>query len=272
MSIRKLELAVISDLHLGTYGCRAKEVLNYLRSIEPKTLILNGDIVDIWQFSKHYFPKSHMKVVRYILKMAMNGCNVIYITGNHDEIMRKFAGMDFGNIQIVNKIEMELDGKKTLFFHGDVFDFSIQHAKWLAKLGGKCYDLLIHLNTFVNYVSVKFGGKRVSLSKAIKNSVKKAISFIDNFEEATVTYADKENCSTVVCGHIHQASNKVITKNGKSIRYLNSGDWIENLTALEYNHQEWSVYQYPEVLVEIITEVNEENELSQLLREFKMAH
>lgn len=268
---RPIELAVISDVHLGTYGCRAKELLNYLKSIEPETLVLNGDIVDIWQFSKNYFPKSHMKVLRYILKMAMNGTKIIYITGNHDEMLRKFAGMEFGNITVCNKIELDLNGEKTLFFHGDVFDFSVQHAKWLAKLGGKGYDLLILINTFVNYWSEKFGGKRVSLSKAIKNSVKQAVSFVQNFEEAAVQYASNEESKTVVCGHIHQPCDKLVDIDGKSVRYLNSGDWIENLTALEFNDNKWDLYQHKETLIVDFTEETEEQELFMFLKEFKIA-
>lgn len=271
MSKRPLELAVISDVHLGTYGCRAKELLAYLKSIEPATLILNGDIIDIWQFSKSYFPKSHMKVVRHILKMAMNGTKVLYITGNHDEMLRKFTGMDFGNIQVVNKVELELNGVKTLFFHGDVFDFSIQHAKWLARLGGKGYDLLILMNTFVNYLSGKFGGKRVSLSKTIKNSVKQAVSFVDNFEVAAATFAAREGADVVVCGHIHMPADRNVTAEGRPLRYLNSGDWIENNTALEYNLGEWLLYHQPEQAREDQTEEPEEQALQQLLREFKIA-
>ncbi|MCC6817772.1 MAG: UDP-2,3-diacylglucosamine diphosphatase [Bacteroidia bacterium] len=268
---RKLELAVISDLHLGTFGCRAKELLAYLKSIDPEVLVLNGDIIDIWQFSKSYFPKSHMKVVRYIMKLAMNGTKTYYITGNHDEMLRKFSGMNFGNIEVINKLELDLDGKKTLFFHGDVFDFSVQHAKWLAKLGGKCYDYLIHLNTFVNYVSEKFGGKRVSLSKAIKNSVKQAVSFIQNFEEAAIEYAANENCSTVLCGHIHQSADKTIVIKDKTIRYLNSGDWIENLTALEYFNGDWKLYKYVESFVNETADETDEAELASFLKEFKLA-
>lgn len=266
-----MKIAVISDLHLGTFGCRAKELLTYLKSIDPEVLILNGDIIDIWQFSKSYFPKSHMKVVRYIMKMAMNGTKTYYITGNHDEMLRKFTGMSFGNIELINRLELDLDGQKTLFFHGDVFDFSVQHAKWLAKLGGKCYDWLIHLNTFVNYISEKFGGKRVSLSKAIKSSVKQAVSFMQNFEDAAVQYAQQEACSTVICGHIHQSADKRVEMKGQTVRYLNSGDWIENLTALEYHHGEWSLYKYSEVLAPEIIEEPEELELQNFLREFKLA-
>ena len=271
MNRRKLELAVISDVHLGTYGCRAKELLHYLKSIDPETLVLNGDIIDIWQFSKKYFPKTHMKVVRYILKMAMNGTKVIYITGNHDEMLRKFVGMDFGNITLVNKVEMNLNGTKTLFFHGDVFDFSIQHAKWLAKLGGKGYDLLIIINTFVNFISEKLGGKRVSLSKTIKNSVKQAISFVNNFEESAVNYAEAQQCKAVVCGHIHMASDKIVETKQSSMHYLNSGDWIENLTALEYNESRWTLFQHVEELSDETTEEMEEQDVFHLLKEFKMA-
>jgi UDP-2,3-diacylglucosamine pyrophosphatase LpxH len=268
---RPVELVVVSDVHLGTFGCRAKELLSYLKSIEPQTLILNGDIIDIWQFSKSYFPKSHMKVVRYILKLAMNGTKIYYITGNHDEMLRKFTGMNFGEIELVNKLELTLDGQKTLFFHGDVFDFSVQHAKWLAKLGGKCYDYLIHLNTFVNFISSKLGGKRVSLSKAIKNSVKQAVSFVQNFEESAVNYAHQEHCQTVVCGHIHQQSNKLVEIKETAVRYLNSGDWIENLTALEYHQKEWTIYQYTEQLVEEHLNDFEENGLANFLKDFKLA-
>lgn len=264
---RKLEAAIISDVHLGTYGCRAKELLVYLKSIEPEVLILNGDIVDIWQFSKKYFPKSHMKVLRYIMKLAMNGTKVYYVTGNHDEVLRKFAGMNFGNIHLVNKLEMEIGGKKTLIFHGDVFDFSVQHAKWLAKLGGKCYDLLIHLNTFVNYVSAKFGGGRVSLSKSIKQSVKQAVSFIQNFEEAAVNYARQNGSEVVACGHIHQPADKWCD----GVRYLNSGDWIENLCALEYNHGQWLLHQHNEEIHIEQPEEIEEFEMMSLLKEFNLA-
>ena len=267
---RPVNLVVVSDVHLGTYGCRAKELLAYLKSIDPQTLVLNGDIIDIWQFSKSYFPKSHMKVVRYILKMAMNGTKIYYITGNHDEMLRKFTGMNFGAIELVNKLELELDGKKTLFFHGDVFDFSVQHAKWLAKLGGKCYDYLIHLNTFVNYVSEKLGGKRVSLSKAIKNSVKQAVSFVQNFEESAVNYAYTENCSTVVCGHIHQYNHKLVPYKDQEICYLNSGDWVENLTALEYQDAAWTVYHFQELTNEETVHETEDS-LANFLKDFKLA-
>lgn len=241
---RKVEVAVISDVHLGTYGCHAKPLLTYLNSIEPKKLILNGDIVDIWQFSKRYFPKSHLKVIKKIIDMATDGVEVIYITGNHDEMLRKFSGTTIGNIRIVNKVFLELDGKKAWFFHGDVFDVSIQNAKWLAKLGGYGYDLLIVINRVVNWFLEKIGKEKYSLSKRIKNSVKSAVKYINDFENVVSELAIENGYDYVVCGHIHQPKMLVKeNKNGKTT-YLNSGDWVENFTALEYQFKRWKVYNF----------------------------
>ncbi|WP_044397650.1 UDP-2,3-diacylglucosamine diphosphatase [Lacinutrix sp. Hel_I_90] len=241
---RKVEVAVISDVHLGTYGCHAKQLLTYLNSITPKTLILNGDIVDIWQFSKRYFPKSHLQVIKKIMDFAADGVDVIYITGNHDEMLRKFSGTKIGNISIVDKKVMTLDGKKAWFFHGDVFDASIQNAKWLAKLGGYGYDLLILFNRFINWILVTMGKERYSLSKKIKNSVKRAIKYISDFEEVATDLAIENGYDYVICGHIHQPK-MIVKKNKKGeTMYLNSGDWIENFTALEYQFKRWKIYNY----------------------------
>ena len=242
---RKLDVAVISDVHLGTFGCRAQELLNYLKTINPKVLILNGDIIDIWQFNKRYFPKAHMKVVKYITSLLSNGTKVYYVTGNHDEMLRKFKGFRLGSFEIVNKLVLDLDGKKAWVFHGDVFDVTMQHSKWLAKLGGVGYDLLIMINTLVNWVSKLFGFGRLSLSKKVKNSVKGAVKFINNFEQTASDIAIDNNYDYVVCGHIHQPQMRIVqNKNEEKVLYLNSGDWIENLTALEYKNQQWSIYHY----------------------------
>lgn len=241
---RKLEIAVVSDVHLGTYGCHAKELLTYLNSIEPKKLILNGDIIDAWQFSKRYFPKSHLKVIKKVMSMAANGVEVIYITGNHDEILRKFSDTTIGNISIVDKYVTELNGKKAWFFHGDVFDVSIQKAKWLAKLGGYGYDMLILINQFVNWYLVKMGREKYSLSKKIKNSVKRAVKYIDDYETVAAELAIENGYDYVICGHIHQPSMKTIKNSKGTTLYLNSGDWVENFTALEYQFKRWKVYNY----------------------------
>ncbi len=243
-SKRKVEIVVISDVHLGTYGCHAEQLLTYLNSISPKKLILNGDIIDIWQFKKRYFPKSHLRVIKKIMDMAANGTDVYYITGNHDELLRRFSDLTIGNISILDKLVLDIDDKKAWFFHGDVFDISIQNAKWLAKLGGYGYDLLILLNRLVNWCLQKFGKDRYSLSKKIKDSVKGAVKYISDFEQVAMELAIENGYDYVVCGHIHQP--KIInrdTKNGRTT-YLNSGDWVENFTALEYQFKRWKLYHY----------------------------
>ncbi|AOW21628.1 UDP-2,3-diacylglucosamine diphosphatase [Urechidicola croceus] len=241
---RKVEVVVISDVHLGTYGCHAKELLQYLKSIDPKIIILNGDIIDIWQFSKRYWPKSHMKVLKYIIGWIAKGKEIYYITGNHDEMLRKFVGFELGSFSIKNKILLELDGKTAWFFHGDVFDVTMQHSKWLAKLGAVGYDTLILINRAVNHISNFFGKGKISLSKKIKDSVKSAVKFINDFEQIAGDIAIDNKYDYVVCGHIHQPIIKTIKNSSGKVEYLNSGDWIENLTALEYNNRQWNIYKY----------------------------
>ncbi len=241
---RKVEIAVISDVHLGTYGCHAKQLLTYLNSIEPKKLILNGDIIDIWQFSKRYFPKSHLRVIKKIIDMASDGTEVIYVTGNHDEMLRKFSDTTIGKMSIVDKVVLKLDGKKAWIFHGDVFDISIQNAKWLAKLGGYGYDLLILLNRIVNWCLERMGKEKYSLSKKIKNSVKGAIKYINDFETVASDLAIENGYDYVICGHIHQPKMEIKQNRHGKTTYLNSGDWVENLTALEYQFKRWKIYNY----------------------------
>jgi UDP-2,3-diacylglucosamine pyrophosphatase LpxH len=205
---RPVEVAVISDLHLGMRGCQPLEILQYLRSIDPEVLILNGDIVDVWQFKKKYFPAEHMQVVRQLLQMIARQKKVFYITGNHDEVFRQFVGFETGNFKIVNKVILTLDGKKAWFFHGDVFDVTMQHSKWLTLLGSKGYDALIWLNHRVNRVALAMGKGRISLSKRVKESVKSAVKFINNFEETAAKIAIRNGYYYVVCGHIHQPSKR----------------------------------------------------------------
>lgn len=237
---RKVEIAVISDVYLGTFGCHAKQLLTYLNSIEPKKLILNGDIIDILQFKKRYFPKSHLSVIKKIMDFAANGTEVIYITGNHDEMLRKFTDIEIGNISIVNKLVLNLDGKKAWFFHGDVFDISMQNAKWMTKLGSYSYDMLILFNRLINKCLDKLGKERDSLSKKIKG----AVTYVHDFENVAANLAIKNGYDYVVCGHIHKP--KILTKERKrgKTMYLNSGDWVENFTALEYQFKRWKIYNY----------------------------
>lgn len=241
---RKVEVVVISDVHLGTFGCHAKELCHYLSTIKPKILILNGDIIDIWQFRKSYFPKSHLKVIKKIIDLASKGTEVYYITGNHDEMLRKFSDTKIGNFSIVDKLVLELDEKKAWIFHGDVFDASVQHSKWIAKLGGWGYDLLIVANRFVNWILQKLGKEPYSFSKRIKANVKKAVKFISDFELTASELAIENHYDYVICGHIHEPKmTRKVNKKGTTF-YLNSGDWVENLTALEYNKKRWKLYRY----------------------------
>lgn len=154
---RKVDVVVISDVHLGTYGCHAKELLHYLKSIKPGTVILNGDIIDVWQFSKRFWPKSHTKVIKHLLGWITKGIKMYYVTGNHDEMLRRFEGFKMGSLRIVNKVVLELDNEsKAWIFHGDVFDVTMQHSKWLARLGAIGYDILILINRFANLFQLKW--------------------------------------------------------------------------------------------------------------------
>lgn len=180
------------------------------------------------------------------MSLATKGTKVYYITGNHDEMLRKFSDMNMGNFALVDKLVLELDDKKAWIFHGDVFDASVHHAKWIAKLGGLGYDYLILTNRFVNWCLKKMGKEPYSFSKKIKAGVKKAVKHISDFEETATDIAIEKKYDYVICGHIHEPKiMKKETKNGSTL-YLNSGDWVENLTALEYNKKRWKLYRYEE--------------------------
>jgi UDP-2,3-diacylglucosamine pyrophosphatase LpxH len=245
---RKVDLVVISDVHLGTIGCHAMELLRYLKTISPRRLVLNGDIIDGWQFSKRYWPASHMLVLRHIIGLIAAGTEVYYLTGNHDEVMRKFSGFTLGSFMIDDKVIFNINGKKVWIFHGDVFDVTMQHSKWLARLGGKGYDYLILINRLVNFISEKMGKGKISLSKRVKNGVKSAVKFVNDFEQLAVDLAEEHGYDYVVCGHIHQPEIRGMkgSTEGREVVYLNSGDWVENLSCLEFHQNVWSIYRYAE--------------------------
>ncbi len=241
---RQIDLVVLSDIHLGTHGCRAEELINYLRTIRPKKIILNGDIIDIWQFKKKYFPKSHLKVIRMLLDFLSKGTKIYYLPGNHDEVLRKFNGYGIKNFKISNKAVLKLNGKKAWFFHGDVFDITMKYSKWIAKLGGIGYDFLIRLNYRTNRFRALIGKEKISFSKYIKYKVKQAVKYVNQFEEIALDIARENNYDYVICGHIHQPIIRDQIVNERKITYLNSGDWIENLTSLEYNNNRWKLFEY----------------------------
>lgn len=243
---RELDLVILSDTHLGTYGCHAKELLQYLNSIKTNALVLNGDFIDMWQFRKNYFPQEHLEIIQRILRMAAKGTQVYYITGNHDDALRRYSNFSSGNIHLRDALELQIKGKSYWIFHGDIFDLFIKYSPFISKLGGKGYDYLILFNRWVNKLRAFFGLSRLSFSQKIKYSVKKAIKFVDDFEEKAIDLAAEKGYDYVVCGHIHRAQIRTLERQGKEVTYLNSGDWVESLTALEYKWGEWSIYEYKE--------------------------
>ncbi len=247
MQKRPIDVAVLSDLHLGTYSCHAKEIVAYLKSISPQILILNGDIIDVWQFSKRYFPASHMEVVREIFQLLANGTRVFYVTGNHDEMLRRYSDLQLGNLQLVDKMSMEIDNKMTWIFHGDVFDNTTQgSARFWAKLGSNGYAVLLAFNRTLNRFLKLIGRKPVSLSRKIMKQVSKSIIKIDAFEKLIAEIAIEKKYDYVICGHIHQPQKRTIQTNKGKVVYLNSGDWVDHLTSLEYYKNDWHLYKYEE--------------------------
>ncbi len=247
MERRSVDVVVMSDLHLGTYGCHAKELVHYLKSISPRILILNGDVIDVWQFRKRYFPIEHIQVIKEIMSLAAKGTRVIYVTGNHDEAMRRYTDIDFGNFQLVDKVVMEINGKMCWIFHGDVFDTTTKGgAKMLAKLGSHGYDLLIRFNRSINWLLQLLGKEKMSLSKKVMDRVNKAVIRINNFEQTAAEIAIEKKYDYVICGHIHEPQMRCIITDKGRVTYLNSGDWVEHLTALEFYNNDWHMFEYDE--------------------------
>ena len=251
MQKRSVDVVVVSDLHLGTYACRAREFLTYLQSISPRLLILNGDIIDGWQFSKHYFPPVHMSVIHEIFSLLANGTRVIYITGNHDEVLRRYSDMQLGNFQLTDKIVIEINGKMTWIFHGDVFDLTARGvAKFWTKLGSNGYAVLLAFNRSINWLLKLIGKKKLSLSRKIMEQFHKRMVKVDEFETLVAELAIDKKYDSVICGHIHQPQKRHISTEKGSVTYLNSGDWVEHLTALEYTGDDWRLYTYEESVME----------------------
>lgn len=244
MEKRNIDIAVLSDLHLGTRGCKASELLSYLRSIDPSTLILNGDIIDIWQFKKNYWPESHRKVVNKLAEFIISDIPVYYLTGNHDDFLRALTNFKIGRFEICEDLKLNIHGKKAWIFHGDVFDVTMKNSTYLAKLGSIAYEILIRFNLVINFFSIKFLKKKIPLSKKIKYYVKTFVKHISNFEQIVTDSAISNNFDYVICGHIHNPEIKKFGNENGSVLYLNSGDWIENLSSLEFYDDQWHVYHY----------------------------
>jgi len=220
----------ISDLHLGTPGCQARALLDFLKHTECETLFLVGDIIDGWQLKRHwYWPQAHNDVVQKLLRKARNGTRVIFIPGNHDEFARKYLNHNFGGVEVAEEwIHETADGRKLWIIHGDLFDGVIQCAKWLAHVGDSLYEFTLKLNRHLNSMRARMGLPYWSLSAYLKQKVKRAVSYVGDFEMAVAREARKRGVQGVVCGHIHHAEMRDID----GILYCNDGDWVESLTAL----------------------------------------
>jgi UDP-2,3-diacylglucosamine pyrophosphatase LpxH len=226
----QVRTAWISDIHLGTPGCQAPALLDFLRALDCDTLYLVGDIIDGWQLRRSwYWPQAHNDVVQKLLRKARKGTRVVFVPGNHDEFARKYLDHNFGGVDVVEEaIHTTADGRTLWVTHGDLFDGVIQYAKWLAYLGDTAYELALKLNRHLNSMRARLGLPYWSLSKYLKLKVKRAVSYIGDFEAAVAKEARRRGVHGVVCGHIHHAEMREID----GVLYANDGDWVESLTAL----------------------------------------
>lgn len=220
----------ISDVHLGTKGCQADRLLGFLQRHTCDQLYLVGDIIDGWQIkSNFYWPESHMEVVREILRHAKLNTSVTYVTGNHDEFLRKYSNAEFGALRLVDTATHETaDGRKLLVIHGDQFDVVTRYHKWVAVLGDIGYSILLGLNNWLNWWRERFGYDHWSLSAWVKGKVKSAVNYLSNFETAVVKECQRQKYDGVICGHIHHAEHRAFD----DVEYYNCGDWVESCTAL----------------------------------------
>jgi UDP-2,3-diacylglucosamine pyrophosphatase LpxH len=227
---KRVRTLFLSDIHLGTRGCQAEKLLDFLRHYEADTVYLVGDIVDGWQLRVNwYWPQSHNDVVQKLLRKARKGSRLLYIPGNHDEFLRDYYGTHFGGIDVLeDTIHVAADGRRYLVVHGDLFDVVIRHARWLALLGNSAYDLAISLNTHFNAIRRAFGLTYWSLSQWAKLKVKNAVNFIGEYEHTLAAEARRRNVDGVICGHIHHA----VIRDDDSPIYINCGDWVESCTAV----------------------------------------
>lgn len=244
MAKRHLDLVVLSDLHLGSTLCRANELNTYLLSIKPKTLVLNGDVLERSALRSRSLPEKHVQVIHTLLNMTALGTQVYYVTGNHDDYLRKFLSVSLGSVHLREKLDLQIDGERYLIFHGDVLDAQKLVSPTVRFLGNRGYDLLLQLNRLQNRFRKLANLTPTSLATRVKQHLNKAQNYIEKFEKTAGQFALKNGHNRVICGHIHQPVIKQIDINGKSLTYMNSGDWVENLTALELRFGKWNLYEF----------------------------
>ncbi len=238
---RSIDTVVISDVHLGANECQAEDLIQYLNSINPKRIILNGDFIDVWQTKYAHWPESHINVINVLLNMLSNGVEIFYITGNYDEKLRNISDLQLGLLHVRDNLVLEMNGEKVWFIHGDILNRIHQFPNWFIKRGKRQFDFLMHINRWMNYFSEMLGKSRISLSSEIKDGACSAIDMINDFELATMELAIENGYDYVVCGHIHQPKIRGYENDKGTVIYMNSGDWVSNLTALEFDGYEWTI-------------------------------
>jgi len=241
---RKLEIAVISDIHLGTHGCCADELLAYLSSIDPKMLILNGGIIDAKRFKTNAAPLSHLNVVEKITSMVCKGTKVFYISGSQDDMSNGKKIKAFEGIKFCEKLVLNLNGKKTWFFHGDILDTPLPHMGWIAKLGSPGYRMLNAINKGVHWITKNWKKEQYPIMERRKKNKAARLKYILDFERMVTVLAIENDVDCVVCGHTYQPKKQYVETSKGGTLYLNCGDWLENMTALEYSFNRWKLYRY----------------------------
>lgn len=247
MTKRKVEIVVISDVHLGTFGSRATELMLYLESVEPEILIINGDLIDIWQFRKRYFPKSHFAILQKILNFTSQGVTTYFLPGNHDDLIRRFGDFSIGNFHVQNELILNINNQKVWFHHGDKYDISVK-SQGLAAFGGYLYEHLILIENGFNRFLKLFKIKSFQIAKKLKMFSKRMSKKSSNFELKAFKEGIENNYDIMICGHVHKPQKRIFKNENGEILYLNSGDWVENLSALEYNNGKWQILDFDETL------------------------
>jgi UDP-2,3-diacylglucosamine pyrophosphatase LpxH len=246
--MRPVDVVVVSDVHLGTAASRAAELNAYLKTVRPGRLVLCGDIVDLWHLRKGAWSEAQTKLIRRILKLAAHGTPVHYVTGNHDAAMRRYTPFIAGSIELCDQLELDLAGTRTWFVHGDVADCLVGTPRWLAWLGSMSYEGLECLSGLVNRCRSLVGADRMSLNAVIKRRIVAAQLHVSRYEATMARLAAERGCGAVVCGHIHIPAVKTFAVEGKTVDYLNSGDWVDSLSALEYSQGRWEVVRWHDML------------------------
>lgn len=250
MNRRPIELVILSDIHLGSYACYCIELLEYLKSIRPEKLIINGDFCDFRENKKQKIPTEHIKVLEEIENLADSGTLVYLIHGNYDKGLNKITCFKKDNIQVRQQLELIIQNKRFLVIHGDKFNSNIINSSVITHIGTKTYELLVVLTRAINIKRILKGKSYSSFASIVKRKLNKANKYIHNFEQTSVAFASKGQYDGIICGHIHIPAIKEINYANENIQYMNSGDWVENMSALEFNNDNWSIYKYMDEFLE----------------------